>query len=197
VAVTWLVAAAYEFQFQLMPTVEPVNSRRLYLFGDSLAAGIGSDEQHLWPQMLVESHQLDLTNHARAGATAAIALRAAQKGTFNEGVVLLEIGGNDLLGSTTVERFESDLDALLKRTSKPGVRVVMFELPIPPLLNGYGRVQRQLAARYGAALIPKRVLASIIAGKGSTIDSLHLSAEGHRAMSDAVWHVLAPAYEHK
>jgi hypothetical protein len=74
---TWLAAASYEFQFQLMPTVKPVNSRRLYLFGDSLAAGVGSDEQHLWPQLLAESHQLDLTNHARAGATAAIALRAA------------------------------------------------------------------------------------------------------------------------
>jgi lysophospholipase L1-like esterase len=100
-----------------------------------------------------------------------------------------------VLGSTTVERFERDLDALLNQTSQRGVRVVMFELPIPPLLNGYGRVQRQLAARYGAALIPKRILASVIAGKGSTIDSLHLSAEGHRAMADAVWQVLAPAYE--
>jgi acyl-CoA thioesterase-1 len=197
VAMTWLAAAAYEFQFQLMPTVEPVSSRRLYLFGDSLAAGVGSNEQHLWPQMLVELHRLDLTNHARAGATAAIALRAAQEISFNGGVVLLEIGGNDLLGSTTVEEFERDLDALLKLTCQPGVQVVMFELPIPPLCNGYGRVQRQLAARYGAALIPKRVLASVIAGKGSTIDSLHLSAKGHLAMAEAVWQVLAPAYEHK
>ena len=77
---------------------------------------------------------------------------------------------------------------------QPDVQVVMFELPLPPLYNDFGIVQRRLAAQYRVALIPKRVLAGVIAGSGSTIDSLHLSAEGHRAMADAVWSAIGTAY---
>jgi acyl-CoA thioesterase-1 len=195
VAVTWVVAALYEVQFQFMPSLSPASSRRLYLFGDSLAAGVNDDTAHNWPQLLATAHQLDLENYSRAGATTAIARRAARGVSFNDGVVLLEIGGNDMLGSTSVEQFERDLEALLKETCRPGVQVVMFELPIPPLHNGYGRVQRRLSAKYHVSLVPKQVLAAVIAGSGSTIDSLHLSAAGHLAMADAAWRVLNGAFD--
>ena len=195
VAVAWAVGALFEFQFHIMPDVPTVTSHRLYLFGDSLAAGVNDDTSHNWPQLLALSHKLDMADFSRAGATTAMALRAARGVSFDDGVVLLEIGGNDLLGSTSAEQFERDLDALLNQVSQSGMQVVMFELPIPPLHNGYGGVQRRLAAKYQMSLIPKRVLTSIIAGNGSTIDSLHLSAEGHREMAEAVWNAIGSAYD--
>lgn len=197
VAVTWVLAALYELQFHFMPDLQAVTSRRLYLFGDSLAAGVNDNTAKNWPELLASAHQLNLENYSRAGATTAMALRSAREASFSEGVVLLEIGGNDLLGSTSVEQFERDLDALLQQVSQPGVQVAVFELPIPPLHNGYGSVQRRLAAKYYVSLIPKRVLASVIAAEGATIDSLHLSAEGHREMADAAWNVMGPAFEHE
>lgn len=36
---------------------------------------------------------------------------------------------------------------LLKAVCQPGRQVAMFELPIPPLYEGFGRVQRKLASR--------------------------------------------------
>jgi acyl-CoA thioesterase-1 len=71
--------------------------------------------------------------------------------------------------------------------------VAMFELPIPPLYEGFGRVQRDLASRYGVALIPKRILLSVIEAADATVDSLHLTQQGHDEMADVVWALLEPA----
>ncbi len=54
------------------------------------------------------------------GATTASALKQTDKLSEAVGLLLLEIGGNDLLGSTSTNKFESDLDALLKRVCVPG-----------------------------------------------------------------------------
>jgi acyl-CoA thioesterase-1 len=62
------------------------------------------------------------------------------------------------------------------------------------LCNEYGRIQRQLAARYGVRLIPKRVFIRVLTGEGATLDSIHLSQAGHRAMADAIWNIVEPAY---
>ena len=69
----------------------------------------------------------------------------------------------------------------------------MFELPIPPLYEGFGRVQRDLASRHGVALIPKRILLSVIAAADATVDSLHLTQQGQDRMADVVWALLEPA----
>ena len=69
----------------------------------------------------------------------------------------------------------------------------MFELPIPPLFEGFGRVQRDLASRHGVALIPKRILLSLIEAADATVDSLHLTQQGHDRMAAVVWALLEPA----
>jgi acyl-CoA thioesterase I len=71
----------------------------------------------------------------------------------------------------------------------------MFDLPLPPLYNEFGRIQRRLAAQYGVLLIPKRVLVDVIARDGATLDSIHLTERGHQRMAEVVWRVIEPAYE--
>jgi len=112
---------------------------------------------------------------------------------LGKGVVLLEIGGNDVLGSTSTDEYERNLDALLHCVTGSGRHVVMFELPIPPLANGYGRAQRNLAAKHNVVLIPKRVLMGVLTDEGATVDSLHLSPSGHQQMAESVWCIIGPA----
>jgi acyl-CoA thioesterase-1 len=128
------------------------------------------------------------------GATAASALRQAERLSAEGGIVLLEVGGNDLLGSTSASDFERDLGRLLDRVCLPGRAVLMFELPLPPFCNEYGRIQRRLASRHGVLLIPKRVFLAVLTGERATLDSVHLAREGHERMAETVWQVLRPAY---
>jgi hypothetical protein len=43
------------------------------------------------------------------------------------------------------------------------------------------------------ALIPKRILLSVIEAADATVDSLHLTQQGHDEMAAAVWALLEPA----
>ena len=101
---------------------------------------------------------------------------------------------NDLLGSTSAQKFGEDLDVLLGSVSKPGRTVLMFELPLPPLSNDFGRAQRALAAKYHVLLIPKRLFMSVLATDGATLDSIHLSPHGHAQMAALVWSLIRAAY---
>jgi acyl-CoA thioesterase-1 len=129
------------------------------------------------------------------GADVTSALRQADRLPAEGGLVILEIGGNDLLGSTSAAAFGEALGRLLDRVSIPGRTVLMFELPLPPFCNEYGRLQREQAARHGVLLIPKRALASVITGDDATLDALHLTKSGHQKLADAVWAIIKPKYE--
>jgi acyl-CoA thioesterase-1 len=62
----------------------------------------------------------------------------------------------------------------------------MFELPLLPLKNSFGRAQRTLARKYGVRLIPKRFLTNVFAIPGSTSDGLHFTQAGHLALAHEI-----------
>jgi len=111
-----------------------------------------------------------------------------------DGLVLLEIGGNDLLGTTTAARFQEGLEKLLVAICRPGRTVVMFELPLVPFANEFGKHQRKLAKQYGVLLVPKRIFLRALTTPGATQDGVHLTPAGHQLMADTVWDILKPAY---
>jgi acyl-CoA thioesterase I len=194
VAVVWLGGAVAELPYHMVPKVKVIGSPRLYLFGDSISAGV-NDQTKTWPQLLARSHSVEISDYSLAGATVGQMLRRANDVSLGDGIVLLEIGGNDLLGTTATEDFAKNLETLLKQVCQPKRQVLMFELPLPPLRNEYGRIQRRLAARYHILLIPKRILIAVLTGTGATIDSIHLSPKGHQRMAEVVWRIIRPAYE--
>ena len=81
---------------------------------------------------------------------------------------------------------------LLKLATGPDRVVAMFELPLSPFTNRYGSTQRLLAREFGVILIPKKVLARIFTTSGATLDGIHLSDLGHRALAEQVAALLEP-----
>jgi len=193
--VTWGLAAGIEAPYHVSPWLEPSSPPALTIIGDSVTSGLGSDDaSQTWPALLALEHQLQIQDISHVGETAGSALERVQTHEIESPIVVVEIGGNDILGSTSAEEFAHDLDALLKHLAQDGRQIVMFELPLPPLFHQYGRAQRTIAARYGVQLIPKRVFLSVIAGNDSTLDSIHLSQAGHRQMAGQVWALLEPVF---
>jgi acyl-CoA thioesterase-1 len=183
-----------ELPYHFAPRAEPISGKSLAVIGDSVTAGV-DDGSQTWPTLLAAAHNLNVQDISHVGDTAESALKRVRKDPIDAPLVVIEIGGNDLLGSTTARQFEQDLDALLTELAEPGRQLVMFELPLPPLYHEYGRAQRQVARKHGAKLIPKRQFLNIIAPKEATLDTIHLSAGGQRQMADCVWRVIGPAYE--
>ena len=119
-------------------------------------------------------------------------LSLANRVTEQDHLVLIELGGNDLISGERADDFERSLAEVLAKLASPKRTIVMFELPLLPQWTAYGRVQRRLANRYGVWLIPKRFLTAVISGKDATSDGLHLTDLGVRRMASLVAHVFSP-----
>ena len=91
-----------------------------------------------------------------------------------------------MLGHTDSSAFYGQLDKLLGMLKKGNPRIVMFELPLLPFWNAFGRDQRLLAEIYGVTLIPKSYLGGIFGSKGATLDGLHFSPKGHNQLARMV-----------
>jgi len=189
-----IVAVALEVPHAWVPRVPTTPSRMLYVIGDSLSAGLGQPEEKPWPQVLAQTRQIRVINLAEAGATVRSARHQAGHIGPEPATVLLEIGGNDLIAGRPAGVFELELDELISSVTRPGRTVVMLELPLPALCNGYGAAQRRVAAARGVILFPKRLLARVLADPAATTDGLHLSVRGQESMADMIWDVLAASF---
>jgi acyl-CoA thioesterase I len=196
VIAVWIGAACAELPYHFTRPLRPVSQRSITVIGDSISAGMGAeDKAATWPRILAGTRQVELHDLSHPGDTVASALKRVQQHPIRSPVIVVEIGGNDLLGATSAAQFADDLDALLTHLSAPGRQIVMFELPLPPFYHEYGRIQRTAASKHKVFLVPKRVLLSILAGEGATLDTIHLTQAGHRAMADRVWQLVQDAYE--
>jgi acyl-CoA thioesterase-1 len=181
-----LAITAIEFSHRTMPVIMGTPSDHLVVIGDSISSGIDSTVPS-WPLVLQQTTGVPVKNLARPGAQMGEGLRMAEKLTSEDNVLLIEIGGNDLLMGVPSDEFGKALEALLSKVTAPERTVVMFELPLFPNRIAFGRIQRHLAAKYGVSLIPR-----VIGDSDPTSDGLHLSDSGTRRMAALVTRVLSP-----
>ena len=167
------------------PRIRLAADQSVYVVGDSISAGIGSGER-CWPEVLAASTSLRVVNLAVPGATTQSALAQLPRIAESNAVVLLEIGGNDLLDRKDAATFETHLDKLVSVLRANGHAVATFELPLFPFQNAYGRAQRAVAKRHAVALIPRRHFARVLGMRDGTLDGLHLTQKGHDEMARRV-----------
>jgi acyl-CoA thioesterase I len=181
---------AVEFSHRRMPAIVGVPADHLVVIGDSISSGI-DPRVPAWPIVMQQLTSIPVKNLSRPGAQVIEGPDMAEKVTPDDRVVLIEIGGNDLLGEVPSAAFEKNLDATLAKLAMPGRTIVMFELPLLPHKIEYGEIQRHLASKYGVWLIPKRYFVAVIGGPDATSDGLHLSGVGTHRMARLVQKALS------
>ena len=197
-----LAAVAWEMSYQFPPGPSFEHHERIIVVGDSLSSEdfaettsetpIGkSAPDPPWPRLLQNQHAISVVNLAFSGAVTESAAKKTAAADFSNALVIVEIGGNDLLKGVSTADFERGLDRLLSQIRRNDNSILMLELPLPPLYNGFGAVQRQLAQKHRVTLAPKRLLSQVLADSSQTIDGVHLSPTGHQALADAVWNWMA------
>jgi len=129
--------------------------RAVFVIGDSLSAGLASSKEGAWPQLLSARLNLQVSNLASAGATLRDGASQARAIPEIPAIVLVELGGNDLLAGVAPARFETDLRSLLATLVRTDRRILMFELPLLPFQNPFGRSQREVCAQYRIILLPR------------------------------------------
>lgn len=182
-----LLAIFMELPHHIMPSIPSQVHTRLFVIGDSISAGIGTAEERTWPRIITEKG-IEVVDASIAGATAPSAMRRqVHKITGDNGIILLEIGGNDVFLGTSYEEFEKALQNILTKIAIDQHTVIMLEVPVLPWQIQYSRIQRKVAAEFNVTVIPKKFLAGIFSAKGATVDLAHLSPKGHELMAHQIW----------
>ena len=175
------------FSDSFMPELSNRKFNKIYLLGDSISGGVGFRGERTWSEVFKDKYGVEVNSQSVGGGEIPAATYMAANIKDKRAFILLEIGGNDILRSKSSEQFEKDLNELFKKVSGKERVIAMFELPLPPLKTDYNKIQKQLAAKYGVILIPKRYFAKILTGDKYTVDGLHLSNAGHERMADIIW----------
>ncbi|MBN1796550.1 MAG: SGNH/GDSL hydrolase family protein [Sedimentisphaerales bacterium] len=131
-----------------------------------------------------------MMNLSKADATVESAIKQTELLGNENAIVLLEIGGNNILGSTPIQFFEKSLQNLLENITTQNRIIIMFELPVLPWQVDYILIQRKLSKKYDAILIPRCYLVKVLAAKDATLDSIHLSPKGHQIMAETIWEII-------
>lgn len=178
----------------ICPPIPEKNYSKMSLIGDSISGGVGFRGEKTWHERMAEQHQIEIKSYSIGGARVSTMFADAARIEDEDALVLLEIGGNDLLRGNSPRQYEEDLDKLLKIVAKPGRTVVMFGLPLPPFYPDYGVIQKKLSAKYGVILIPRRYFGSMLTGSDNSVDGLHLSNPGHERMANMIWEIMKPLF---
>lgn len=190
--------------YEIPPRISAAHAARadLVVLGDSLSASLRRDDA-AWPKLLGKHLGREVTNLAVPGGTLATAHKVLDENPVNDAMVIILLGGNDMLGGTPAADYAQLLQSLLRRLHDQGNTVLFLEVPAPPNAPWYGWSQRWIVDRWFRStaatdapvlLAPKRIVTSVLFGTDqSTTDGLHLGEQGQQEMARSVERMLVAA----
>lgn len=161
-------------------------------FGDSLTEGFGATEGHDYPAVLSQKLDIKIVNLGRAGETTADGLkRVEQAAALRPRVVLLCMGGNDVLQKIPREEMFNNLSALIDRFHKEGSFVVLIGLRSATLLDKNHKFFKAFA-REKQVFYVRDILDGIFPKPVYMSDAVHPNDEGYRLVAERLERELAP-----
>ncbi|WP_245653836.1 arylesterase [Novosphingobium rosa] len=170
---------------------------RIVALGDSLLAGYGITPQQAYPARLeaalrAQGVAASVTNAGVSGDTTADGLARLDftLGGQKPDLVLISLGGNDMLRGLPPETARANLDAILTSLKKKHIPVVLLGMMAAPNMGkAYGKsfdaIYPDLAKKHHAALVPF-FMAPIMGKEGMQLpDHIHPTPEGVEAMVKA------------
>lgn len=162
-----LALALSTLAFTRAAAAQPAPALKLLILGDSLSSGLGVPEGYGFGPALARRlradgyRNVDIVNGSMAGDTTADAATrlASTPQDYDADVVIVELGGNDMLTQTDPAVVARNLDWILDGYKKRGTRVVIGGMLSKPELGfiynvTFDQIYPKLAARWGASLYP-------------------------------------------
>ena len=185
--------------------------RRILAFGDSLFAGYNVATADSYPARLEAALRARGINArvANAGVSGDTTAAGLQRLAFTldaqeamPELVILELGGNDLLRNLPPSETRANLAAMLDELAKREIPVLLMGMRAPPNLGGefvdeFDGIYPALAREYGAALVPFFIEPMFDKPELIQADRIHPTEQGIEALVsasvDAVVGALPPA----
>lgn len=173
-----------------VPVMGP--EKRILAFGDSLFAGYNVAKSDSYPAKLEAALRSQGVNARviNAGVSGDTSAAGLQRFTFAldamseaPDLLILELGGNDLLRGLSPAETKSNLEAMIKEAQSRGIAVLLMGIQSPPnmgadFVEAFNGLYPALAKQYGTQFIPFWVEA--VSDKPDLIqaDRIHPTEEG-------------------
>ena len=156
-------------------------------FGDSLTYGTGASPEEAYPNVLAKLINRNVVGAGVPGETTADGLERlpAVLDEVKPRLLLLCMGGNDMLRRMDSASIESNLRAMVQLAKSRGIGVVLIGVPEPALFGGTAAVYGKLALDQRVPLEGK-ILHEVLFDKELKADQIHPNARGYRRIAQAL-----------
>lgn len=172
----------------------PPRSGPIIAFGDSLTQGVGANGETNYPAHLSKLINRPVENRGVGGETIGDGLKRLERDVLahNPSIVLVCLGGNDLLQRKSAENSIRDLDTIVGRIVENGAMVVLIGVEGLALISeDFGPLYEEVARRHGCIYV-EDVLDGIFSDGKLMADQIHPNGEGYRVFAERVAKALEP-----
>jgi len=176
----------------------------LLVFGDSISAAYGMEQNQGWVYLLAEQPAIkaagfEIINASVSGETTDGGVVRLPKtlALHQPDIVIIELGGNDGLRGYPISNIRTNLDQMIQLSQASGAQVLLIGMVLPP---NYGRrytrafesVFSAAAAEFEINVVP--FLLNGVATDESLMqrDGIHPRPEAQQLMLDGIWPYLQP-----
>lgn len=185
-------------------------SQNIMIFGDSITAGMGVDEDQAFPALIQQKidslgWNYDVINAGLSGETSAGGLRRIDWMLRQPiDVFVLELGGNDGLRGIDLESTKQNLQEIIDKVKAkyPNAAIILAGMQVPPNLGPdyterFKAMYPELARQNDIELIP--FLLEGVGGNDKLMqnDGIHPNVAGHRKVAEITWETLKPILEQR
>lgn len=174
----------------------PASSNVLAL-GDSLTEGYGVQPEQAWPSLLAEQTGWNVSNGGVSGDTSEAALRRLPGllQRTDPALVLITLGGNDMLRRVPPQQTISNLEQTIAQVRRHGAQPVLLATPQPSIAGAVFQhlsapaFYREIAEAKNVPLI-EDAIADVLSDPQLKVDQLHPNAEGHALLAEKIYEEL-------
>jgi acyl-CoA hydrolase len=174
----------------------PAGAKVLAL-GDSLTAGVGVTPELAWPALLASRTGWEVVNGGVSGNKSADALERlpALLEEHQPALVLVTLGGNDMLRHVPEQETVANLGRMLALVQEHGAQAALLATPKPSVAGAVFQslsppeFYRQVADEYGVPLI-EDAIPEVLSDPQLKGDPLHPNTEGHALLSGKIFEAL-------
>ncbi len=166
---------------------QPIAGERVIAFGDSLIQGVGASPGNDLVSVLSRRLNISIVNAGRSGDTTRTALARLDRAVLSRQprVVLVLLGGNDLLRRVPRDEMLENLDRIVTRIRERGAGVILATVEVGFFGASERRAYGALADRTSAGLVPD-ILGGVWGRQNLMADGIHPNDRGYQVMADRI-----------